>query len=57
MSLGVPSVWLLDPLGKKAYVVDAALGFHEVTEQIATTDGKVVFSLEEVFSESEDEVF
>jgi len=50
-------VWLLDPLGKKAYVVDAALGFHEVTEQIATTDGKVVFSLEEVFSESEDEVF
>jgi Uma2 family endonuclease len=55
LSMGVPSVWLLDPLEKKAYVVDAASGFHEVTEQIATSDGRVVFSLGEIFSE--DEVF
>jgi Uma2 family endonuclease len=53
LSMGVPTVWVLDPLKKKASIVDAAAGFREVSGQIATTDGRVVLTLEEIFSDDE----
>jgi hypothetical protein len=34
--MGVPNVWLFDPLEKRAYVAEPAAGFHEVVERIAT---------------------
>jgi Uma2 family endonuclease len=55
LSMGVPAVWLLDPLEKRAYVADLSDGLHEVRDQIATADGRVVFTLHEIFSE--DDVF
>jgi hypothetical protein len=51
--MGVPSVWVLDPLQKKAYAAYAAGGFHEVTGQIATADHQIVFTLAEIFSEED----
>jgi Uma2 family endonuclease len=53
LAMGVPTVWLLDPLEKKAYVADAVAGLHEVMGQIAAADGRVVFSLEEIFSDAD----
>jgi Uma2 family endonuclease len=53
LCMGVPTVWLLDPLQKKAYVADTAAGFHEVMDRIATADNRVVFSLAEIFSEED----
>jgi Uma2 family endonuclease len=53
LSMGVPTVWVLDPLGKRAYIADAAAGFREVTGRIATADQRVVLTLEEIFSAEE----
>ena len=53
LSMGVPAVWLLDPLEKKAYVADISAGFHEVRDHISTADGRVVFTLAEIFSEED----
>src|SRR6266853_79433 len=53
LSMGVPTVWVLDPLRKKAYVADQSVRFHEVTGQISTSDGRVAFTLEEIFSEED----
>jgi len=53
LAMGVPSVWVLDPLQKKAYAAYAAGGFHEVTGQIATADNQVVLMLDELFSEED----
>jgi Uma2 family endonuclease len=53
LSMGVPTVWVLDPLEKKAYVADAAVGFREVTGAIATTGQQVTLTLEEIFSEED----
>ncbi len=53
LAMGVATVWLLDPLERKAYVVDAIHGLHEVKENIAAADGRITFTLEEIFS-SED---
>jgi Uma2 family endonuclease len=53
LSMGVPTVWVLDPLEKKAYVADAAVGFREVTGEIATTGQQVALTLEEIFSDED----
>ena len=53
LGMGVPTVWVLDPLEKRAYVADSALGFREVTDRIATDDGNVVLTLDEIFSSEE----
>jgi Uma2 family endonuclease len=53
LAIGVPSVWILDPCEKKAYVVDPAHGLREVNGEIATADGSVVLPLSEVFSDEE----
>jgi len=53
LSLGVPTVWVLDPLEKRAYLADTLAGFHEVKDRIATTDGRVSFPLAEIFSEED----
>jgi hypothetical protein len=36
--MGVPCVWILNPYLKKAYVVTAAAGLHEVTDGILRTE-------------------
>jgi Uma2 family endonuclease len=53
LAMGVPAVWLLDPLEKKAYVADSSLGLHEVKDEIATSDGRTRFSLAEIFSDED----
>ena len=53
LSMGIPTVWLLDPIGKKAYAADTAEGFHEEMGQISTAEGRVAFSLAEIFSEED----
>jgi Uma2 family endonuclease len=53
LAMGVPTVWLLDPLEKRAYVADSEAGIHEVKHQIATTDSRVAFPLAEIFSEED----
>ncbi len=53
LSMGVPTVWVLDPLDKKAYVADAAVGFREVTGEIAATGQQVTLTLEEIFSDED----
>jgi hypothetical protein len=34
-------------------VANVAAGFHEVMERIATSDGRLVFPLNEIFSEED----
>jgi len=53
LSMGVPTVWVLDPLEKKAYVADAAVGLREVTGEIAATGQQVTLTLEEIFSDED----
>ncbi len=53
LSMGVPTVWLLDPIGKRAYVADPVSGLHEVRERIAAAEGRVSFDLAEIFSDEE----
>jgi Uma2 family endonuclease len=53
LSMGVPTVWVLDPLQKKAYVADATAGFREISSQIATSDQRVSLTLDEIFSEED----
>jgi hypothetical protein len=50
LSIGVPTVWVLDPLEKIAYVATQTEAFHQVRDRIATSDGKVEFTLEQIFS-------
>jgi len=50
LAIGVPAVWFLDPLKKRACVVDAKSGFHGVRETISTFDGSVSLTLEEIFA-------
>ena len=50
--MGVPTVWVLDPLENKAYVADA-VGFREVMGEVATTGQPVTLTLEEIFSEQD----
>jgi hypothetical protein len=51
--MGVPTVWVLDPLENKAYVADAAVGFREVMGEVATTGQHVTLTLEEIFSDKD----
>jgi len=53
LSMGVPTVWVLDPIQKKAYAADSANKFREVSGQIATSDREVVMTLDEIFSEED----
>jgi Uma2 family endonuclease len=53
LSIGVPTVWVLDPLEKKAYVADVLAGFREVTGQIASSDERVAFTLDQIFSDED----
>jgi Uma2 family endonuclease len=50
LALGVPSVWVLDPWQKKAYIIERAGGFREVTGEIAAYNRQVVLTLAEIFS-------
>ena len=52
--MGVPNVWVLDPLSKKAYtakIVDSRLLLAEVLDRIETNDGRITFTLQEIFSQ------
>ena len=51
--MGVATVWVLDPLEKKAYMADAGKGFREVSDQVTASDQGVVLTLSEIFSEEE----
>jgi len=53
-SMGVPTVWILDPLDRRAYVADSN-GLHEVTGEIRTADGRIALALDEIFSDDEPE--
>ena len=53
LAMGVSTVWVPDPLEKKAYMADAGKGFREVSDQIAASDQGVVLTLSEIFSEEE----
>jgi hypothetical protein len=53
LSMGVPTVWVLDPLEKKAYVAEGAVALREASGSIATADGRVTLELDEVFSDEE----
>jgi len=49
----VSTVWVLDPLAKKAYVAEGALSLREASGSIAAADGRVALELDEVFSDAE----
>jgi len=51
LSIGVPDVWVLDPLEKRAYSASVGVGFHEVSDHIVTGDGRLQFTLESIFSQ------
>ena len=53
LSLGVPTVWVLDPLRKKALVASKGNPFTEVFGQIETVDRRVILTLAEIFFEEE----
>src|ERR1017187_8863429 len=38
LTMGVPYVWLLDPVTRRAYVATSAAGLREVTSDVLTTD-------------------
>lgn len=47
--MGVPNVWILDPVEKLAYVCEPSGGWKAATNQIGTNDGRIVFSLDAIF--------
>jgi Uma2 family endonuclease len=47
--MGVPNVWIIDPLQKIAYVCEPSGGFHPVTSEIGTHDGRAVIPLDRIF--------
>jgi Uma2 family endonuclease len=53
LSMGVPTVWVLDPLEKKAYVAEGTVSLRETSGSIATSDGRVTLELATVFSDEE----
>jgi Uma2 family endonuclease len=53
LRMGVPDVWVLDPIKKIAFVPHVT-GFRAVnTEEIATSDRRVVLTLADVFSDQD----
>jgi Uma2 family endonuclease len=53
LRMGVPDVWVLDPIKKIAFVAHVT-GFRAVnTEEIATSDRRVVLTLADVFSDQD----
>jgi Uma2 family endonuclease len=53
LAMGVQTVWVLDPLEKKAYVAEGAVSLREASGSIAAADGRVTLELDEVFSDEE----
>jgi len=51
LAMGVPIVWILDPVDKVAYVVDPNRGLFQVGKSIATFDGSYSLQLVDIFSE------
>jgi hypothetical protein len=51
ISIGVPDVWVLDPLEKRAYAASAEKEFHEVRDRIGTSNPILSFTLENIFSQ------
>ena len=49
LSMGVPTVWVLDPVEKKAYVAEGGGGLREVMDQVTAAEGRLVIRLEEIF--------
>ena len=52
LRMGVPVVWVLDPVRKAAYIIDAN-GLREVSGEIEAVDGDLKLSLAEVFSDDD----
>jgi len=52
LAMGVPVVWILDPVRKKAYAADTS-GLLPVTTELRTADCGIVLSLDEIFAEDE----
>jgi Uma2 family endonuclease len=50
--LGVNTVWILDPLERKSYLADAALGLREVSGSLPVT-GSISLTTEEIFSQED----
>ena len=48
LQMGVPNVWILDPLAKRAYISDVQ-GLRVIADRIATADGRIAFQLDELF--------
>ena len=53
LAMGVATVWVLDPVEKKAYVAEPGLGLREVAGEVATRDRTVVLRLNDIFSSEE----
>jgi Uma2 family endonuclease len=53
LSIGVPVVWLLDQLEKRAYVADPATGIREVAHEISADEERITFPLSEIFSDED----
>jgi hypothetical protein len=51
LTLGVPDVWVLDPLEKRAFAASKGAEFHEVSDRISARDGRLILTLGEVFSQ------
>jgi Uma2 family endonuclease len=49
-SIGVPSIWVFDPIQKQAFAADFSAELHRVTGSISTADQTVVLTLDEIFS-------
>jgi Uma2 family endonuclease len=52
LSIGALSVWVLDPLEKKAFASDSANGFRAV-DHGSLTAGRLTLTLDDVFSDSD----
>jgi Uma2 family endonuclease len=51
LAMGVPVVWILDPVDKVAYVMEPDKGLFQVGKSISTFDGSYSLQLADIFSE------
>lgn len=48
--MGVPDVWVLDPLERRAYTASIGVEFHEVSDHVESSRGRLKITLNDIFS-------
>jgi Uma2 family endonuclease len=55
LAMGVPVVWILDPVRKRAYTADAT-GLLPAAIELRTVDGDIALSLDEIFADDDQDL-